>query len=451
MAELQLDVRIDGFSEPVGALVRDANGALAFAYAPTYIRNQNAIPLSLSLPLSEQPFADVSTRSFFDNLLQERDGLRRKIMASHGLQRDDVAGLLFHIGKDCPGALSVLPAGSPPAKTPGDYEADYVPISENSLKEIVRALHNQQRLPDGTSDPSPLAGVQSKIALTRLPDGRLAEPRPGSGAPTTHILKAPDRTRPQDARLEAKALDLSRELRFETAAAEIVNAGGIEALLVKRFDRDHDDQGRVIRIHQEDFAQALGLPPELKYERRGQPGRCFDVAGIRWVLNQTNNPALERLRFVREVLFDIAIGNADAHAKNRALLHKGPANITVAPRYDLLPTALDPDLTDEFPFSIGMAKSMEQLRAPEFDRFLSALGIESAPARRRIRIENANFVATSLVRCFPTLDDNDMRIFADMIAQNLRAFLPGLDVAVPAGAKERDLFLKGTGGWSLGS
>jgi serine/threonine-protein kinase HipA len=131
MAELQLDVRIDGFSEPVGALVRDANGALAFAYAPTYVHNQIAIPLSLSLPLSEQPFADVSTRSFFNNLLQEREGLLREITARHGLQRDDVAGLLFHLGKDCPGALSVLPAGSPPAKVPGDYDADYAPSREN--------------------------------------------------------------------------------------------------------------------------------------------------------------------------------------------------------------------------------------------------------------------------------------------------------------------------------
>src|ERR1700677_141101 len=119
MAELVLDVRLDGFADPVGALVRASNGALAFAYEPTYVRQPNAIPLSLSLPLSSEPFADVPARSFFDNLLQERDGVLRQVMANNGLQRDDVAGLLRHLGKDCPGAISVLPVGVPPVKLPG--------------------------------------------------------------------------------------------------------------------------------------------------------------------------------------------------------------------------------------------------------------------------------------------------------------------------------------------
>src|ERR1700677_328012 len=319
MGELVLDVRLDGFSNPVGALVRASNGALAFAYEPTYVRQPNAVPLSLSLPLSTEPFADIPTRSFFDNLLQERDSLLRQVMANHGLQRDDVAGLLWYLGKDCPGALSVLPVGAPPVKLPGDYETDYAPISESRLAAIVRALHNRERLPAGMADPSPLAGVQSKIALTKLPNGCLAEPNKDSGAPTTHILKVPDRRRPMDAKLEQQALALSYLLKFEAAEAELLTAGQIEALLVKRFDRAHDSNGRVIRIHQEDFAQALGLPPELKYERRGTPERRFDVSGICWILNQTNSPAVERLRLVRETLFDIAIGNADAHAKNRAL------------------------------------------------------------------------------------------------------------------------------------
>ena len=451
MGELVLDVRLDGFSNPVGALVRASNGALAFAYEPTYVRQPNAVPLSLSLPLSTEPFADIPTRSFFDNLLQERDSLLRQVMANHGLQRDDVAGLLWYLGKDCPGALSVLPVGAPPVKLPGDYETDYAPISESRLAAIVRALHNRERLPAGMADPSPLAGVQSKIALTKLPNGCLAEPNKDSGAPTTHILKVPDRRRPMDAKLEQQALALSYLLKFETAEAELLTAGQIEALLVKRFDRAHDSNGRVIRIHQEDFAQALGLPPELKYERRGTPERRFDVSGICWILNQTNSPAVERLRLVRETLFDIAIGNADAHAKNRAILHKGPGDISVAPRYDLLPTRLDPELTQEFPFSIGTAKSMEELTRADFDMFLTALGIKNVSAQRRIRIDSARSIATALEECFSLLDDNGMRVLADMIAQNLRSFLPSLGVEVPPGARTRDLFLNRGGGWQMGS
>jgi serine/threonine-protein kinase HipA len=146
----------------------------------------------LSLPLTDEPYGDALTRAFFDNLLQERDGSLADVMAREGLARDDVAGLLLHLGKDCPGALSVLPVGAPPVKVPGDYTSDYSPIEQATLVEIVTALHERGRLPRGTSDPSPLAGVQSKIALTVLPDGRFAEPNAGTGAPTTHILKVPD-------------------------------------------------------------------------------------------------------------------------------------------------------------------------------------------------------------------------------------------------------------------
>ncbi|TIL55465.1 MAG: type II toxin-antitoxin system HipA family toxin, partial [Mesorhizobium sp.] len=132
-------------------------------------RRSDATALSLSLPLAEEPYNDVITRAFFDNLLQERDGVLTDVMAREGIARDDIAGLLYHLGKDCAGALSVLPSGSPPTKVPGNYERDYLPIPPDRMIAIVKALNERKRLPDGTEDPSPLAGVQSKIALTVLP------------------------------------------------------------------------------------------------------------------------------------------------------------------------------------------------------------------------------------------------------------------------------------------
>lgn len=264
MTSLTLDVRLDGFAEPVGVLARDEYGALAFAYTATHLARADALPLSLSLPLTDEPYDDVITRAFFDNLLQERDGALADVMAREGLARDDIAGLLLHLGKDCAGALSVLHAGAPPVKVPGNLATDYMVLSEERLVAIATALRDWRRLPADTSDPSPLAGVQSKIALTQLPDGRLAEPRPGTGAPTTHILKVPDRDHPRDAAYEAATLDLSRALGFETSEAAVIEIGEIEALLVRRFDRVLDHEGRVARLHQEDFAQALGLPARLK-------------------------------------------------------------------------------------------------------------------------------------------------------------------------------------------
>jgi serine/threonine-protein kinase HipA len=446
MTPLTLDVRLDGFPRPIGILARCAEGALAFAYTAAHLARPDALPLSLSLPLTDEPYGDVVTRAFFDNLLQERDGALNDVMARQGLARDDVAGLLLHLGKDCAGALSVLAAGAPPVKVPGDPATDYRVLSAERLAAIATALRDRRRLPEGTSDPSPLAGVQSKIALTLLPDGGLAEPLPGTGAPTTHILKIPDREHPRDAVLEAATLDLSRALGFETSQAAVVEIGGIPALLVRRFDRALDRDGRIVRLHQEDFAQALGLPAALKYERRGTAARRFDAAGIRRVLDATDNPAEERDRIIRATLFDLMTGNVDNHAKNFALLHIGRDRVVVAPRYDLLPTRLDPNLTDELAFRIGTATSLAAVTGADLYAFLETLGVRGA-ARRRVSERHARALAEGLGATLAELDRKGMKLYADLIAANLRQLLPALGVDVPPAARHRDAFIGGGGGW----
>ncbi len=449
MEPLALDVRLDGYNDPVGVLVRDDRGAVAFAYMEEYVSASDATPLSLSLPLSPEPYEDVIARPFFDNLLQERDSALTDIMDREGLSRDDIAGLLFHIGKDCAGALSVLPMGAPPVKVPGDYDHDYTAIRPERLEAIVASLHKRRRLPEGTEDPSPLAGVQSKIALTLLPDGRLAEPNPGTGAPTTHILKVPDQEHLQDALLEAEAMSLSQKLGFETADVVAMPIAGIETLLVTRFDRGLDSEGRIVRIHQEDFAQALGLPASLKYERRGAEGRRFDVAGIRKVLEATDDPAGEKDRFIRATLFDLLIGNTDGHAKNFALLFERGQSVRLAPRYDILPTRLDDSLTDEFAFRIGSAQRLGEIAIQDVDAFLRDMGIDSAPAQRRLRVRYTDEIASALAAHLDELSKRGMKRFADLIATNIRTLLGNLEVDVPETAKERDAFLGSAGGWLL--
>jgi serine/threonine-protein kinase HipA len=447
MSELSLDVRLDGFADPAATLVRTEQGALAFAYTPAHVARADALPLSLSLPLTDEPYGDIVTRAFFDNLLQEREGALNDVMAREGLARDDIAGLLLHLGKDCPGALSVLPVGAPAVKVPGDFATDYRALSNESMTSIAAALKERRPLPAGTTDPSPLAGVQSKLALTQLPDGRLAEPIPGTGAPTTHILKVPDREHPRDAAHEAATLDLSRALGLETSEAAIIEIGDIEVLLVRRFDRALDGEGRVARLHQEDFAQALGLPAALKYERRGTADRRFDVAGIRKVLDSTASPIDERDRFIRATLFDLMTGNVDGHAKNFALLHIARDRIRLAPRYDLLPTRLDPNLTDELAFKIGSANTLAAITRADFDVFLVTLGVRSAAARRRITERHARSLADGLCAAFEELTRKGMKRFADLIAANLRQLLPVLDVAIPEAAQGRDAFVGRGGGW----
>lgn len=447
MPELVLDVRLDGYDAPAGYLARDENGALGFVYSPEHLATRNPQPLSLSLPLTDEPFGDVTTRAFFDNLLQERDGALAEVMAREGLARDDIAGILAHMGKDCPGALSVLPKGAPPVKVPGDLDRDYTALAEDKLIAIVTALHERRELPDGTGDPSPLAGVQSKIALVLLPDGNFGLPKPGTGAPTTHILKVPDRQHLRDAALEAATLDLSRALGIETTEARALKVDELEVLLITRFDRARDTAGRVVRLHQEDFAQALGLPAALKYERNGREGRRFDIAAIRLVLDATLEPAQERERFIRSTVFDLLTGNVDAHAKNHALMHLGSGRVCSTPRYDLLPTRLDPNLTDELPFKIGAASRLDGITAADFDAFLAALGIATPAARKRLAERSVRVIADGLVGALKELNDKGMKLYADLIAANVRQLLPVLNLPVPDEAQNRDAFVGRGGGW----
>jgi serine/threonine-protein kinase HipA len=221
-------------------------------------------------------------------------------------------------------------------------------------------------------------------------------------------------------------------------------------LLVARFDRDVDAEGRVVRRHQEDFAQALGLPATLKYERHGTPLRRFDAAAIRRILDATVDPVEERDRFIRSTLFDLLIGNVDAHAKNHALIHQGLNRVRVAPRYDLLPTRLDPDLTDELPFKIGNASTLAAITRHDFNAFLATMGIVRPGAQRRTTARHAPSLAEGLAGVLAELNAKGMKAFADLIASNLRVLMPILGLAVPAQAKDRDAFAARGGGWLNG-
>ncbi len=442
---LRLDVRIDGFPNPVGRLERNSEQGLSFNYAPEHLADPDAMAVSMSLPLRESPFGDVETRAFYDNLLAEQDGVLAAVMAREGLQRTDIAGLLYHLGKDCAGALSVLPEGAPPAKVPGRLDRDYRPLTDAQVAQIVQSLHQNRRLPAGAQDPSPLAGVQSKVAVTKLPDGGLAEPRPNTGAPTTHILKVPYRGHERDAAREAMALQLSVKL-VPTAVASRVDYGGVPAILVERFDRKVRD-GLVTRVHQEDFAQALGLPSAMKYERRGAGDRRFSAAAAARILDQTISPARARARFVSGTLFDLLIGNVDAHAKNHAIIHIGPGRYDLAPRYDLLPTRLDPELTDELAFRIGAATRLPEITESDFDGFLIVLGIATVSGRRRIKLDLGGQVAKVLSEAFNSIAQSGHKDFADLAAANMRTLLPVLGIEIPQAANDRDAAIIRGGGW----
>ena len=275
---LILQVWLEASIEPVGYLIKGDDGDLSFTYNGQWLADPNSHALSLSLPLGKEPFGDVPVRAWFGNLLHENDQLETT-MARYGIERSDIAGLLEHLGADCPGAVSVLGLDQPPVKRPGTLSEDYDPLDESTLRDIVERLATGKPLPDGMRDPSPVAGVRRKVSLAALPDGRFTLPKHGTGAPTTHILKLPDRQNPKEARDEAFLTDLAAKCGFSVGTCVADQIGGHDILLINRFDRLIDGD-KVYRLHVEDFAQASGLPSDLKYERRGEAGRRFDATTI---------------------------------------------------------------------------------------------------------------------------------------------------------------------------
>lgn len=432
MAEAVLAVWMDGFATPAGRLARTAHGDTAFLYDADYVAAGGA-PLSLSLPVEDEAFGDVETRAFFANLLPENAQLQR-IMEREGLARDDVVGLLKHLGADCAGSVSCLPLDRPPIKSPGVLAEDYEPLDDNALLKIVKSLRDERRLPSELSDPSPVAGVQSKVAVALLPNGVFALPRSGSRVPTTHILKVPARRDARDTRYEEAAAIMAAAAGLDVSVPTAIRIGDVDALLIERFDR-HVADGVVTRIHQEDFAQALGLPSELKYQRRGQPGRWFDVVAAVSILDQTRDPAAGRLAFLKTTVFNLCIGNTDNHAKNHAILYDAPGAPRFAPLYDLLPIRLSRHFTHDLAFQIGAAKHLDDMTAEDLFAFFAQMGVAKADFELLINGEITPMIE-SLEKASPRLKSAGLKSFNDLLGREMEALTERMHIAVHVEARD---------------
>ncbi len=436
-----LNVWLEASLQPIGQLVASDDTSMAFVYAPEWLGTAQNHPLSLSLPLREEPFGDALTRAFFGNLLQENDQLAR-VMLREGIDRGDIAGLLAHVGADCAGAVSVLPVDHPPIKRPGSLADDYDALSDEDFRDLVQRLATGRPLPDGMRDPSPVAGFRRKISLAELPGRGFGLPHTGTGAPTTHILKIPDPNHPHEARDEAFVTLLARRcgLNVGTCIADEVDSH--EILLIHRFDRVVDGDA-IFRIHQEDFAQAAGLPAELKYERRGAEGRRFDASTIGRILDATDKPALARAAFLRLSLFNLLIGNNDNHAKNHALLHLPGQATMLAKFYDLVPVQTAAGFTDLLAFRIGAAETADALTQENLLQFCKDIGLPVAGAGSLL-VEAAREMITGLEQLSSTFprEMGALDRLSGEVSEKLNALL-----ALQMNIRGRDAHVTRGGGW----
>lgn len=362
----RLDVEL--FGRPAGEL--SIAGELrspedwTFQYHRSLLESDRPVALSVSLPLRPEPFTGARVRNWFCNLLPE-GAIREAVTARLRLaDRDDFA-LLAAIGGECAGAVAVFPADAARA-TPEDGETDLdtlLYLQGDDAGEGAWALL-------GTPIRLSLAGAQDKIAVVREADGRLHLPQIHEFS--THILK-PDSRRYRGLRdLEALGLTLARAVGLSAASATPLEVAGRPALLIERFDRETDDEGAVHRLHQEDMCQALGYPGELKYQSQGGPGLAQCAA----LLRRLALGAATVQGFLDWVVFNALIGNADAHAKNLALLCDRTGRRRLAPLYDLVPTlALPESLVDRTPaLRIGAAEKVDSISTDDWRTFARDTG-----------------------------------------------------------------------------
>ena len=324
-----------------GQLIQNNSGSLSFIYRQDYV-GKNHAPLSLSLPLREELFEGDIVRAFFSGLLPD-DIVRHRLARYLGVSEKNSFSLLEAIGGECAGALSLYPEGETPS---ANSEEDAEILDDKKLQEILNLLKRRPLLAGDDGLRLSLAGAQDKIAVG-LRNDQITLIRGTS--PTTHILKPVIGDIKDSVHNELFCMRLAKLVDIDAPDVEIRYVNDTPYFLVERYDRMFDDDGAIKRFHQEDFCQALGVMPEVKYEREGGPGfaRCQEVLRVASV-----RPAADQIALLERLILNYLIGNADAHGKNFSLLYKGNKP-ELAPVYDLLSTAVYPDLSVKMAMKIG--------------------------------------------------------------------------------------------------
>jgi serine/threonine-protein kinase HipA len=335
MARRSKTLRLGVFlnSRHVGHLTQDASGAVDFRYAPDWLTWDSTLPVSLSLPLREDRYIGAPVLAVFDNLLPDNQGLRKTVAERVGAAGTDAISLLAALGRDCVGALQFLPDGVEPGPA-GVVEG--TPISDAEIAETLRNLATHPLGMNRAKDfRISIAGAQEKTALLKR-RGRWL--RPAGSTPTTHIFK------PQIGRLP-NGLDLSNSVENEylclklteafglpTASAEMAAFEDKRVLIVERFDRLWAQDGRLLRVPQEDMCQVLGRPWTQKYESEGGPG----ILDIAHALGASDEPGLDRLTFLKANLIFWLLGATDGHAKNFSVFLYPGGGFRLTPLYDVI-------------------------------------------------------------------------------------------------------------------
>ena len=322
--------------ERVGEWRYPREGKQEFLYVESWLNSVSARPISLTFPLrpSQEPYRD-GVEAYFDNLLPDNRDIRERIQRRFQTSSIAAFDLLSEIGRDCVGALQLVPEGETPRNV---RQITAVPLSRKGVGEVLTGSLGEDfgRQENADTFRISLAGAQEKTALL-YHDGSWY--RPTQSTPTTHILKLPLGMGPQ-------GIDLSNSVENEWLCSQIVRAYGLpvancqmgtfgerKVLVVERFDRRLAPDGKwYLRLPQEDLCQATGTPPGLKYESDGGPG----IFKIMQLLLGSEQAAQDRRDFLHTQVVFWLLAAIDGHAKNFSVFLLPGGAYRLTPRYDIL-------------------------------------------------------------------------------------------------------------------
>ena len=361
------------FGTPTGILSQ-IDGRLSFSYCSDWLNMSSSIPLSQSLPLQAEAFDDRAARPFFAGLLPEGDKRKLIAQALHVSRQNDFA-LLDGIGGECAGAVTLLEPGQmPQAQDKHDL------VRWLGEKELLRVLDEMPERPMLAGEEGlrlSLAGAQDKLPVVAEGD-RIGLPLFNS--PSSHILKPAIAGVEGSVFNEGFCLALANALKLDTVKAKIRRISDRQYLLVERYDRQVTADGSLLRLHQEDFCQALAVAPEYKYQNEGGP----DLSQAFELLRRATRPSAPQiLKLLDFAIFNALVGNHDAHGKNFSLLYT-TQGIVLAPCYDMLSTAVYPNLTDKMAMKIGSKYRFTEVQLRHWERFAAEAGLSPAQVKKRI-------------------------------------------------------------------
>ncbi|UGX89533.1 type II toxin-antitoxin system HipA family toxin (plasmid) [Bradyrhizobium barranii subsp. barranii] len=322
----ELVTLLDG--KEIGRVHNDTHGRLTFIYDDQWRNAPEAYPLSLSMPIAAKEHGRAAVEAFLWGLLPDNEQVLARWAAKFQVSARNVFALISHVGEDCAGAVQfVTPERLEAIRSGKEDKVEWLDEAELAKRlQALREDHAAWRLPRDTGQFS-LAGAQPKTALLLqndrwgIPSGRI---------PTTHILKPPTGHFDGHAENEHICLMLARNLGLPAAQSKVRRFKDEAAIVVERYDRQQKGND-IIRVHQEDTCQALGIMPTKKYQNEGGPS-ATNIIDLLRTYSTDRDTDLDT--FVTALGFNWLIAGTDAHAKNYSLLLSGP-DVRLAPLYDI--------------------------------------------------------------------------------------------------------------------